>query len=123
MRTSPKPSTSTPSTPITSLPSKIRSRLTRLAEQKLQIQDQLDDLELIKRAVLDELLELSTTHHLDKVEGNGWRLSPPQTRTTRTLSEMKLLDNGVPLKVIQACTEEKEGKPFIKVERVKEKVK
>lgn len=120
MRTSPTPKPDS-SVSISSLPSKVQSRITALVDQKLDLEDTISNLELLKRSILSELLDISTQHSLPKVQGDGWRLTEPQVRTARTLSEMKLVEHGVSLKVIQECTEEKMSRPFVKVERVKER--
>lgn len=107
-----------PSVPLSTLPSKVRTKLSKLVEQKLSIDDQISELELTKKALQGAILDLTASNSLLKVESElEWRVSI-QTRISRKLSPIKLAEKGVSLKVIEECTKVTTSKPFVVVERV-----
>lgn len=108
------------STPISSLPLKLQRLISSLIEKRTSASDQISELEDAKRVYTEELTRvLRENNIITPLTGPGWR-SQFKTRVTRSLSESKLIDHGVPIKVIQACIEEKESEPYLEIRKVKE---
>lgn len=108
-------------TPLSSLPSTIRTKLSKIVSKRLSIMDQIAELEVTKSAYTTEIETILTSAGLDqtKIKGDGWT-SSIKTRVTRTISGMKLAEHGVPIKIIELCTEEKVSKPYLDIRRDKE---
>ncbi len=119
-----KPDTDTdndnPSTPLSTLPIKLQRLISSIIQKRNDCADQITELESSKKVYTDEITRIYQENDLTAVTGNGWK-SQFKTRTTRSLSESKLLDHGVSIKTIQACTEEKVSEPFLEIRKVKEK--
>lgn len=136
-----------PSTSLSSLPIKLqrlissliskRNTITLISEEKLlqhrispdtikqcteerDLNDYTSELESNKKLYTAELIRIYQDNGLSVLSGPGWN-SQIKTRVTRSLSESKLIDHGVSIKVIQACIEEKESEPYLEIRKVKEK--
>jgi hypothetical protein len=108
-------------TPLSSLPSSVRIKLAKMVSKRLSIMDQISELEVTKSAYTTEIETILTSAGLEeaKIKGEGWT-SSMKTRVTRTISGMKLVEHGVPIKIIELCTEEKVSKPYLDIRRDKE---
>jgi hypothetical protein len=117
----PKNGSSDNLTPISSLPSTIRTKLAKMVSKRLSIMDQICELEVTKQAYTTEIETILTSAGLEgaKIKGDGWT-SSMKTRVTRTISGMKLAEHGVPIKIIELCTEEKVSKQYLDIRRDKE---
>ncbi len=86
-----------PTTPISSLPPKVRSKLLKLKADKLDIDDQIASLTAVKDNLSRDLLALSLEHNLGKIESGD-------TCSTCNGSGRILLGKGVPAQPCSSCS-------------------
>jgi len=83
-----------------------RRKLARLCTQYRELNDEIAALQSAKDGLMDEIKPIAQKLKLEKVRGENWTLSKRVTVTKKIVPE-KLLEHGVAIKVIEACTDER----------------
>lgn len=80
-----------------------RKKISSLCSEYRNVQEQITDLENIKKALMADIRDAAERNKIEKVAGDTWVLS--RTSGTRSkISPEKLLEKGVKMQVIEAAT-------------------
>ena len=89
--------------PLTSIRRTDRSTLASLCHQYRDISFEASALAVAKKALMADIRTIAEANHIDKVEGDGWRLTKV-SRETKSISAEILLGKGVTMAVVEAAT-------------------
>jgi len=90
---------------------KARKRLAALCTEYRELADQAAALDAAKSALMDDIKAIAEEQSLEKVAGAGWLLSKGHGGRSEIKAEL-LLQKGVKMAVIEACTVEKKWSYF-----------